>query len=67
MVDTTRADSNIRGILTVIIIISWLTAIGYGIITEKLDFPTAMATLAGPAGAVLGYWFGLVKPQISSS
>ena len=63
MADTTRADSNVRGLLTVIVISSWLAAIGYGIITEKLDFPTAIATLAGPAGAVLGYWFGLIKPQ----
>lgn len=58
MTDTTRATFNVRSALTLIIVIAWLLAVGYGLVTGALNFPTALATFSGPAGAVLGYWFG---------
>lgn len=56
--DTTRAAFNVRSALTLIIVIAWLLAVGYGLVSGALNFPTALATFSGPAGVVLGYWFG---------
>lgn len=56
--DTTRAAFNVRSALTLLIVLAWLAAVGYGLVTGALNFPTALATFSGPAGVVLGYWFG---------
>lgn len=56
-----RAAFNVKAVLTLIILLSWLGAIGFGLWSNKLDYPTALATFAGPAGVVLGYWFATDK------
>lgn len=61
--DTTRAAFNVRSALTLIIVIAWLLAVGYGLVSGALNFPTALATFSGPAGVVLGYWFGTSTPS----
>lgn len=63
MTDTTRAAFNVRSALTIIIVIAWLLAVGYGLVSGALNFPTALATFSGPAGVVLGYWFGTSTPS----
>lgn len=57
MADTTRAQFNVQSVLTLILIVAWIAAIGYGIVTGALDYKTALATLSGPVGVAVGYWF----------
>lgn len=60
-VATSRAAFNVKTVLTLIILLAWLGAVGFGLWSGKLDYPTALATFSGPAGAVLGYWFATDK------
>ena len=61
--DTSRAAFNVRSALTLLIVLAWLAAVGYGLVSGALNFPTALATFSGPAGVVLGYWFGTSNPS----